>query len=89
MIHAACIGLADDRGLQPAENVTPLVARDAIALHGPRLLTGLNNVSALLDTRTLRVLDGRVEIARQNTRLVAGGWLRAHGLIPAGGRCIE
>jgi osmoprotectant transport system substrate-binding protein len=76
--------LADDRGLQPAENVTPLVRRDATARYGPRLLTTLNKVSALLDTGTLRALDARVETAGQDARLIAGTWLRAHGLIPAG-----
>jgi len=77
--------LADDRGLQPAENITPLVGRNAIARYGPRLLAVVNKVSALLDTSTLRALNARVEIAGQNPRLVAGSWLRAHGLIPAGG----
>jgi osmoprotectant transport system substrate-binding protein len=77
--------LADDRGLQPAENITPLVRRDAIARYGPRLLATLNKVSARLDTGTLRSLDARVEIAGQNPRLVARNWLRARGLIPAGG----
>jgi osmoprotectant transport system substrate-binding protein len=76
--------LADDRGLQPAENITPLVGRDAIVRYGPRLLAALNKVSALLDTGTLRALDARVEIAGQSARLVAGSWLRARGLIPAG-----
>ncbi|MGE5292126.1 MAG: glycine betaine ABC transporter substrate-binding protein [Micromonosporaceae bacterium] len=77
--------LADDRGLQPAENITPLVGRDAIARYGPRLLATLNTVSALLDTGTLRALDARVEIAGQDARRVAGSWLRSRGLIPAGG----
>jgi osmoprotectant transport system substrate-binding protein len=79
------IVLADDRGLQPAENITPLVRRDAIARYGPRLLAVVNKVSALLDTGTLRALDARVELARQDARLVAGSWLRAHGLIAGGG----
>jgi osmoprotectant transport system substrate-binding protein len=77
--------LSDDRGLQPAENVTPLVRADAIARHGPNLLTVLNNVSVLLDTGTLGALDARVELGGQDPRLVASSWLRAHGLIPAGG----
>src|SRR5205823_483103 len=49
------------------------------------LLAVVNKVSALLDTSTLRALNARVEIAGQNPRLVAGSWLRAHGLIPGGG----
>ena len=40
-------------------------------------------VSARLDTGSLRALDARVVLARQNPRLVAGSWLRTHGLIPA------
>jgi osmoprotectant transport system substrate-binding protein len=76
--------LADNRGLQPAENITPLLRRDVIARYGLRLLAALNKVSALLDTGTLRALDARVELAGQSPRRVAGSWLRAHGLIPAG-----
>ena len=41
-------GLGDlraGRGLQPAENVIPLVRRDVVARHGPRLLAVLNTVS--------------------------------------------
>jgi osmoprotectant transport system substrate-binding protein len=77
--------LADNRKLQPAENITPLVRRSAIERYGPRLLGVLNKVSALLDTVTLRALDARVELAGQNPRRVAGSWLRTHGLIPQGG----
>jgi osmoprotectant transport system substrate-binding protein len=75
--------LADERGLQPAENITPLVRRDVIARYGPRLLAVLNRVSARLDTAALRALDARVELAGQAPRLVARSWLRARGLIPA------
>lgn len=77
--------LADDRGLQPAENIIPLVRREAIARYGPDLLTVLDRVSALLDTTALRSLDARVQLAGQDPRRVADNWLRAHGLIPAGG----
>ena len=77
--------LADDRGLQPAESITPLVRRDVIARYGPDLAAVLNRVSALLDTGTLRALDAQVALAGQDPRLVAGRWLRAHRLIPAGG----
>jgi len=77
--------LADDRGLQPAENITPLVRRDVIVRYGPRLAALLNRISALLDTGTLRALDAQVELDGQGPRSVARAWLRAHGLIPQGG----
>ena len=54
--------LADDRGLQPAENVVPLVRRDAAARYGPRLLAVPGTVSARLTTGSLRALDARVEL---------------------------
>ena len=76
--------LADDRGLQPAENVTPLVTRDVIARYGAGLVAVLNSVSARLDTLSLRALDALVEIRGQDPRQVADSWLRAHGLIPGG-----
>ena len=56
--------LADDRGLQPAENVVPLVRRDAVARYGPRLLAVLDTVSARLTTGSLRALDARVRTTR-------------------------
>ena len=61
--------LADDRGLQPAENVVPLVRRDAVARYGPRLLAVLDAVSARLTTGSLRALDARVELRGQDPRL--------------------
>ena len=33
--------LADDRGLQPAENITPLVRRDVVVRYGPHLVAVL------------------------------------------------
>jgi len=77
------VALADDRELQPAENITPLVRTDAIVRYGPRLLAVLNRVSARLGTGALRALDAQVELAGRSPRLVAGRWLRARGLVPA------
>jgi osmoprotectant transport system substrate-binding protein len=77
--------LADDRGLQPAENVVPLVRRDAVARYGPRLLAALDTVSARLSTGSLRALDAQVELRGDNPGSVARTWLRVQGLISAGG----
>jgi osmoprotectant transport system substrate-binding protein len=75
--------LTDDRSLQPAENITPLVRRDVVARFGPRLLTVLNLVSARLSTGSLRDLDARVELRGEDPGQVAAGWLRAQGLATA------
>ena len=72
--------LADDRRLQPAENITPLVSRDVVARYGAGLMAVLNTVSARLDSASLRALDARVEIHGQDPRQVADSWLHAQGL---------
>jgi len=76
--------LADDRGLQPAESVVPLVRRAVVARYGPRLLAVLDTVSARLTTGSLRALDARVQLRGENPRRVAASWLRAQGLAPMG-----
>jgi osmoprotectant transport system substrate-binding protein len=74
--------LADDRGLQPAENITPLVRRDVVARHGAALVAVLNRVSARLDTGSLRAMDALVQLEGQAPRRVAMGWLRTQELVP-------
>lgn len=74
--------LADDRGLQPAENVTPLIRRDAVARYGGGLVAVLNKVSAHLDTGSLRAMDALVQLSGQAPRRVAATWLRMHRLAP-------
>ena len=76
--------LADNRGLQPAENVVPLVRRDTVARYGPRLLAVLDTVSARLTTGSLRALNARVELRGQDPRPVAESWLRTRRLASTG-----
>jgi osmoprotectant transport system substrate-binding protein len=72
--------LADDRGLQPAENVTPLLRGDVVARFGACLVDVLNAVSGRLDTSSLRALDAQVELSGRDPRRVAGDWLHSQGL---------
>jgi hypothetical protein len=81
--------LADDRGLQLAANVTPPVRRDVIVGYGriwspysTRCRPSWTPARCVLPTRGLSWRGG-------NPRLVADGWLRAPGLIPAGVTCVE
>ena len=85
--------LADDRRLQPAENITPLVSRDVVARYGAGLMAVLNAVSARLDSASLRALNAQVENTGRTPwtpwtpwtprtpRQVADSWLRAQGLL--------
>ena len=74
--------LQDNRALQPAENITPLIRRSTVERYGPRLLATLNAVSARLTTATLLHLNERVQLAGLKPQTVASGWLRAQALIP-------
>jgi osmoprotectant transport system substrate-binding protein len=77
--------LTDDRSLQSAENITPVVRRDVVARYGTRLLTLINAVSARLTTGSLRALDVQVVLDGRRPRSVAEAWLRAQGLMQIGG----
>ncbi len=81
--------LTDDRALQPAENVTPVLRRDVVARYGTGLVTLLNGVSAWLTTNSLRDLDAQVELDGHRPQSVAEAWLRAHGLVQKGVLGIE
>ena len=68
--------LEDDRQLQPAENLTPLVRGDAIERFGPGLAHALDRVSGLLTTDALRDLNDLVERG-SDVAAVARSWLDA------------
>jgi osmoprotectant transport system substrate-binding protein len=71
--------LADDRGLQPAENVTPLIRTEVAERYGVRLVRLVNAVSASLTTDQLRALNRSVADG-ENPAAVANQWLTTHGL---------
>ena len=77
--------LKDDRGLQPAENVIPVLLRATAERYGPGLLRTLNAVSAHLTTAALTSLDAMVELRGRAARAVAEGWLRSQGLLAGRG----
>jgi osmoprotectant transport system substrate-binding protein len=74
------VQLADDRNLQPAENVVPVVRREVVDAYGPALVRLLNAVSAQLTTPDLTRLNLQVDDGRPAPD-AAAGWLRAHTII--------
>jgi osmoprotectant transport system substrate-binding protein len=72
--------LADNRDLQPAENVVPVLRRATADRFGAGLLAALNALSARLSTAVLTALDTQVELDGRAPRPVADHWLQAQGL---------
>ncbi|MGZ8598307.1 MAG: ABC transporter substrate-binding protein [Actinomycetota bacterium] len=76
--------LRDDRRLQPAENVTPLVRRDAVEQFGPELSETIDAVSAELTTKELRALNALVS-GGATPGEAAATWLDGHELTVSSG----
>ena len=72
--------LADDKGLQPAENLVPAIRQDVLDSHSGSLASALNAVSAVLTTPELIVLNARVGFDGEDPDKVAADWLAANGL---------
>jgi osmoprotectant transport system substrate-binding protein len=73
--------LEDDRRLQPAENVTPILRSDIVKAYGDRLVEAVNAVSAKLTTVGLRELNSLVGQRSGTVAQVAAAWLRSKGLV--------
>jgi osmoprotectant transport system substrate-binding protein len=72
--------LADDRNLQPAQNVVPVLRRVTVDRFGAGVLAALNALSARLSTAALTALDTQVELDGRAPPTVARRWLQAQGL---------
>jgi osmoprotectant transport system substrate-binding protein len=71
--------LQDDRHLQPAENVTPVVNSEVVQRFGDQLVQVIDAVSRELTTEDLRSLNA-VVARGQTPHEAAAAWLDAHGL---------
>jgi osmoprotectant transport system substrate-binding protein len=71
--------LEDDKGLQLADNVVPVVSQELVDAYGATLTDTLNAVSAALDTAGLTELNSQVA-GGQDTADVAANWLAENGL---------
>ncbi len=75
------VALADDRGLQPAENVTPIVHREVLRRWGRAPTDRLDRVSRLLTTDALRALNAEVAAGDRSPAEIAATWLDREGLL--------
>jgi osmoprotectant transport system substrate-binding protein len=74
------VQLADDKRLQPADNVVPVIGRKVLDAYGPPLVRLVNAVSAQLTTPELTKLNLQVANG-QAAADAASDWLRAHTII--------
>jgi osmoprotectant transport system substrate-binding protein len=73
--------LRDDRELQPAENVVPVVRADLLRRLGEGFRDVVESVSRRLTTEDLVELNRLVTLEGGERGAVAGDWLAAHGIV--------
>ena len=66
------VELADDRRLQPAENITPIVRAELVRRHGQELVDVIDSISAELTTA--RVRDLNADVADGDVPAVVAAW---------------
>jgi osmoprotectant transport system substrate-binding protein len=84
VVQFSLVVLADDKRLQPAQNVGPVVRDDYLAklADADAFKVLLNRVSAGIDTATLLALGVKIDVDKQDIDKVAKEYLQGRGLIP-------
>lgn len=73
--------LEDDKGLQPSDNITPVVNQATATEYGDGLETLLNETSAKITTEDLTDLNQKVSIDKEDAAAVAQAWVEEN--VPA------
>jgi osmoprotectant transport system substrate-binding protein len=73
--------LRDDRKLQPADNVVPVVRRKVLKEQGGGVIRLIDAVTRRLTTVTLRKLNARVQLDGVGNHVAATQWLKREGII--------
>ncbi len=71
--------LEDDKSLQPAENIVPVMHQDIVDAYGQDLIDLLDGVSAELTTAELSELNKRFGLDAEDADVLAKDWLAANG----------
>ena len=67
--------LEDDKGLQPADNLTPVIRQDIIDAYGDDIVDALNDVSEKLTTAGLSEMNRLIGIDGEDPEQVAADWI--------------
>ena len=71
--------LEDDLGLQPAENIIPIIREQILDVYGDDLRNLINEISASITTTELTEMNRRFGFDRVDADVVAKEWLDANG----------
>jgi osmoprotectant transport system substrate-binding protein len=74
IVNQGLVELEDDRGLQPAESITPLVRTEIVDRWGAAVVDVIDAVSARLTTSAVRDLNGATLPAGTDVAAVASAW---------------
>jgi len=74
------VRLDDDKGLQGADNIVPVVRKDIVDAYGSAFTTLINSISAKLTTDEVIGLDKSVLVDKKDAKDVAHAWLVKEGL---------
>ena len=72
--------LKDDKNLQPADNVTPVLNNKITAAYGKSLTDLVNGVSAKITTEVLTSLNKQTDVDQKDPNDVAKAWITSSGL---------
>ena len=75
--------LNDDKKLQPADSVTPVLTAKVASAYGQALADLVNGVSAKITTEVLTGLNKQTDIDQKDPDDVAKAWLQSNGLVPS------
>jgi osmoprotectant transport system substrate-binding protein len=73
--------LDDDKHLQQADNVAPVVRNDLLAKVGPDFKDAINAIAPKLTTAELTNLNKSVGVDKKDPKDVAAAWLKANNLV--------
>jgi osmoprotectant transport system substrate-binding protein len=77
------VRLDDDKGLQGADNVVPILRQDIVTAYGDALKTLINSISAKLTTDEVLQLNKAVLVDKKDSKDVAHAWLVKEGFLSA------
>jgi osmoprotectant transport system substrate-binding protein len=75
------VQLEDDKNLQPAENVVPVVRTELLDAHGSDLTDRINEISAKITSTGLTELNRQFTVQRRDAAEIAGAWLLEMSLV--------